>query len=292
MKKNYLIGTGLLISCLLLASSCAIFHKSTGKDTVDLTFKMPANQSIVISVQSENEIQSEQMGQTINVSTEGSNKMKLTALDQSDEGTTVEFENLEMTQKVESPMGGGESDFSAIIGLKTRGLLSPKGSLTDLQGFDEYPTITNALGEPITGEIYKQGVEQIFFAVPEEPIKVGSTWSENVDSEVGYGGGKLKTTGTVEYVVLERTEVDGMDCFKIQATGNTKTTGEFQQQGMDITMDRTGKSSSTFLFAIDKGFYISTESSSISEGIVDVPAAGMSIPQSIKAKSSITVEFK
>ncbi len=281
----------LLVFSLMLTSSCALYKKSQVSDSVDLQFKLPVNQSVILDIKSDSQITSEQMGQTIDVKTESTNKLKVTGLSQEASGMKVQFESLELTQSAESPMGGGETDFSDFIGLKTTGMLSAKGVLTDLQGYDKFPSITNAMGEPVNGELIKGGMPQLFFKIPDEPIKVGSTWSEPIESETPYGGGVLTTKGTVEYVVLERAEIEGMDCFKIQATSSSKTSGEFQQQGMDISLDRNGKSTSLLVFAIEKGFYVSQESSTIADGLVDVPAANLTIPQTIKSTSKVTVTF-
>ena len=285
MKKLKLVLGSFLLISLIVSSGCAIFTGANGGAT-ELKFSLPANQSILIDSKSKSDITTESMGQTISVSTESSGQTKITSSGSNDEVSTLEFETLSMAQTVESPAGSGDTDFSELIGRKTKGTLSPKGKLGDLEGLEDFPSITNALGEPVTKDVFEQSIKQFFFALPDGPVKKGSTWTEEINTELPYSGGKLTTKGSVEYEILEKLKVDGYDCFKIQGNGNVNTSGTFEQQGMEINLNRDSKTTSTIIFAIDKGIYLSIENTSVTDGVVDVPAANITMPQSIKTISS------
>ncbi|MBT3241860.1 MAG: hypothetical protein HN352_01845 [Bacteroidetes bacterium] len=291
MKKLHFLLSGILIICLIGSSSCAILNKSKGNDAPTLKFKIPVGQSLVFESEASSQIEMEQMGQTISISSKSTGKVKASSLEQLENTCKIEFETLAMTQNVESPMGGGDTDFSEILGLKTTGILSAKGVLEELEGFESYPTISTAMGEDVTPDVFKMGLEQLFFILPDEPVKKGSTWTEEISNEMPYSGGTLSTTGQMIYEVLEKIIVEGHNCFKIKGTAETKTSGTFEQQGTEIILNRTTKINSDIIFSIDKGMYLSTVTSTITDGIIDVPAANMTMPQKITGKSSVKVIF-
>ncbi|MCD6347734.1 MAG: hypothetical protein J7L96_09970 [Bacteroidales bacterium] len=286
MKKLKLILGSFLLISLFASSGCAIFKGANGGAT-ELKFSLPANQSILIDSKSKSEITTENMGQTMFISTESSGQTKVTSSGSNDEGSTLEFETLSMAQTVDSPNGSGDTDFSKLIGRKIKGTLSPKGKLGELEGLEDFPSITSAMGEPVTSEVFVQSIKQLFFVLPDGPVKKGSTWTEEISNELPYAGGKLTTKGSVEYTILEKLKVDGHNCFKIEGSGSVNTSGTFEQQGMEINLNRDSKTTSTIIFAIDKGFYLSIDNTSVTDGVVNVPAANMTIPQSIKTSSSI-----
>jgi len=242
---------------------------------------------------SSSEIITDQMGQTLSIQMESASKMLGKSLGiQDDNSTRMVFQYTEMSQKMTSDVANGETDYSKIINKTFTMDLGAKGEITNYAGFDDFPTITNAAGEQINGEMFQQGFKVMFLTLPEEPVKVGSSWVQDVSTELPYAGSVLKTTGTIEYKIVDKKEIDGLPCMVIESTGLLRTSGEFTQQGMEISLDRQNKSQNTIIFAYTKGLFISSESSGVTEGMVDIPAANMSIPQTIKVTSSYKVEFK
>ena len=285
-----------LIALIIIAasiSSCALFKGAKGNDPIVLNYAIPEGQEIVLTSTSESEINSEQMGQLINITTESSSVMSVKSLGTNEDGTTdLEISYTDLTQSATSPMGEGDTDFSSIIGKVFSLDLAPKGDCNNFEGFDDLDPIANALGEMVDGDIYKQGIEQMFSELPEGPVKVGTTWQEEVSTETPYAGGTLKTSGTIDYTITEIKDIDGIACVIIQTVSNIKTSGAFQQQGMDLELNRTSKGDNTTAFAYKKGMFLSSEMSNIASGIIDIPSVNMSIPQDVKVTGSWKVEFK
>lgn len=294
MKQKTTLTTLIIFLILMTSfSSCSLFKGVKGGDSIVLNYNLEVGQSFVITSSSSSEIITEQMGQTISIQMESASKMMGKSLGiQDDNSTRMEFQYTEMSQKMTSDIANGETDYSKIINKLFTLDLGAKGEIANYGGFDDFPTITNAAGEQINGEMFQQGFKVMFLTLPDEPVKVGSTWVQDVNSELPYGGSILKTSGTIEYEIIEKKEIDGLPCLVIESHGLLKTSGEFTQQGMDISIDRKNNSQSTIIFAYTKGLFISSESSGVTEGIVDIPVANMSIPQTIKSKSSYKVEFK
>lgn len=273
-------------------SSCALFKGAGSSKGVLLRHNLEEGQPFTVKTQSSNEITSEQMGQEISITAETSSTMNFTVKGQTADGNhELVLSYTELTQKAESPMGGGETDYGPILGKELSLELSPRGETDKFKGFDQLPPITNAMGEKIEGQVHQMGIEQMFTLLPEEPVKKGYTWTEEINSEMPYGGGNLKTTGQTVYTVVDFTEANGLPCAQITAVSSSTTKGEISQQGMSMTLERTGKSESVILFAYTKGMFLSMESTGKTDGIVDIPAAGMTIPQAILTKASFTVSF-
>ena len=203
----------------------------------------------------------------------------------------VEMEFVKMAQSIESAAVSGDTDYSGLLGKKAKFKLDEQGNASDLRGFDELPDISNATGEIITGEMYKTIAKQVFFRLPDHPVKIGDTWTNEENSDMPYGGGTLKTESSTVYVVLEKLEVDGMACVKLDVVGKSKTTGEFQQGGMDLVMDRNAITTGHVIFAINEGMFLSMQMDSKTHGIIDVPIASIQIIQDISSDTSIEVNF-
>ena len=270
-----------------------MYKKSGAKDSITLNYKIPEGQSVVVTSKVVSKFDSEQMGQTISVDMNSSTVLghKLLSVD-ADNNMTVELDFIDLTQSMESPMGSGDTDYSELIGKKAEFTLSGEGEATEKKGFSKLPEITNINGESLKGEMYELVVDATFFKLPDHPVKVGDSWTNEDSSEMPYGGGNLKTESKTIYIITEKLVVDGEDCFKIDITGTSTTGGEFEQNGTQLAMERSSTSSGHLIFAYNKGMYLSMDVSSKTEGIIDVPAAGMKIPQTITSTTSTTVAFE
>jgi len=206
-------------------------------------------------------------------------------------GFTFESEFGEREQDVESPMGAASTDFSELIGKKVRFVVSPTGIVSGLEGFDELPEIMSATQEKITKDAYIIGAKASFPLLPENPVKFGDTWTESDEQEVPMEGGTIKIVSNSTYTLIEEIIKDGLDCVKIEVSSTVKTTGNFEQQGMLLKIDRESKATETIHFAYKKGMYLSREGASTAEGIITVESMGMEMPQKITGKSNVTVKF-
>jgi hypothetical protein len=277
----------------LIISSCALFKGGKSSDAIVLNYSFPDGQEFVITTTGTSEINSEQMGQSINLTTKSSSRMNCVAKPSQQSGVNIlEFSYTDLTQSMTGPMGDADTDFSSIINKKMSMNIDFKGECSDFKGLEDMEPITTSTGEQVDADVFKQGFEQMFFLLPAEPVKVGTTWSQDVSNETPYGGGVLKTSGVVNYTVIEIKKVDNLPCVIIESEGNIKTTGKFQQQGMDLELDRTAKSKGIASFAYTKGIFLNVEATSNTTGSVEVPAMNMSIPQEIIVNSSTKVIFQ
>ncbi len=278
---------------ILIISSCALFKGGKSSDPIILNYSLSDGQEFVITSTGTSEINSEQMGQSINVNTESASSMKCVVKPSQQSGVNIlEFSYTDLTQSMSGPMGDSETDFSSIINKTMSMNLDFKGECSNFTGLEDMEPITTATGEQVDADVFKQEFEQMFFTLPAEPVKVGTTWSQNVSNETPYGGGVLITSGVINYTVTEIKKVDNLPCVIIESVGEIKTTGKFQQQGMDLELNRTALSKGTTLFAYTKGIFLNVEASSNTSDVVEVPAMNMSIPQEIIVTSSTKVSLQ
>lgn len=207
-------------------------------------------------------------------------------------GLTLEYEFGERSQGVDSAAGSDSTDFSELIGKKVTFVLLPNGKVEGFEGFDALPEITSSGGGELNEETYILGVKTTFPLLPDGPIKIGDTWSDTLDMDIPQGIYVLKSENNFTYKLIEETEKDGFDCLKIEMTGTSRLSGDLEQEGMQLSIDREETSTGTLYFAYKEGMFISMESESLGDGIINVPSAGLEIPETVTSKGSQTVRIE
>ena len=289
MKISKIIYSIVLSGIIIGLGSCSMFKKSTGADGIILQYKLSEGQTVVMSSEVVTKMETEQMGQTMALDMNATTVITNKVLASSAEGMELELEFTKMMQSMESPMGSQDTDFSELTGKKVSYKLNPLGEVSDEKGFEDLPSITNASGETLDGDMFKQVASSSFIRLPDHPVKLGDSWTNADTTDMPYGGGNLKTTTSTTYLVIEKLEVEGMKCLKIDISGKSKTEGNFEQNGMELGLERNAATTGHMIFAYEKGMYLSQELTGTTDGIVDVPAAGMTIPQKIVSTTKTTV---
>jgi len=258
-----------------------------------LKYSLPENTEFTLINTSDVEQLMNQMGNEISTLIKGGFEGAVKVLKSDPEkGISMEMEYKDMTQTMESAMGGGSSDFTELIGKKVNFTLSPIGKIIQTEGFDKLPEITLVNQEKLREETYLMQVSGNFMALPEKPVKPGATWTDELVENIPMpGDGNLKVTTHFTYKLLEQTEYNGFNCVKINAELSQTLSGNFEQQGMLLTMDMKGKGNGTIYFAYEKGMVINSETTSLLDGVVFVEAAGMEIPIVNESKSTTVVKF-
>lgn len=207
-------------------------------------------------------------------------------------GLSLEYEFGERSQNIDSAMGSDSTDFSELVGQKVTFVLLPNGKVEEYEGFDSLPEITSPGGDELNEETYILGVKTTFPLLPDKPVKFGDTWTDNQVMDIPQGGNFLKLENDITYTLIEETQMEGFDCLKIEMKGVSRISGDFEQEGMALYIERETISTGTLYFAYKEGMLISGVSESIGEGIIDVPSAGIVIPQTVTSKGSVTVKFE
>jgi hypothetical protein len=294
MKKQHVtISLLLLLAVIIFTFGCSGGMKSLkGPDGYVLQYHMDKGTEFTISSHSTLKSVTDQMGTEVvaDIKGTGENHFAVTSKDK-EKGLEVELEFVNATQEVESQMGSASTDYSKLLGKKVKFSLNPTGIVKNMEGFDQLPSITTASGETLTEELYKLGIRATFFNLPTKPVKIGDEWAENDTTEIPLGGKTLISENQTTYKVVEEVKKDGYDCVKIESSGIQNLSGEIEQNGQPLEIERETISSGTIYFAYQKGMFLQIEASSEAEGLITVIGAGMEIPQKNTTKADVTVKF-
>ncbi len=296
MKKEkssipVLFLTALIITVFFV--SCAVPPQPAGEKVYDLQYQLDEGTKFVFESSGEVNSVTDQMGTEVVADIYGdAEDIYVVVASNKDKGLTLELEFGDRSQDVDSAAGSDSTDFSELIGEKVKFVLLPNGKVEGFEGFGDLPEISTVTGEELNVDTYELGVKATFPLLPDRPIKIGDAWTDNQILDIPSGGSILKLENNTTYTLIEETVKDGYDCLKIEMKGTSKLSGDFEQGGTPLTIERDSTSTGTLYFAHKEGMFISTDSESIAEGIIHVPSAGIDIPQTMTTKGIITVKIE
>ncbi len=296
MRKKLLSISFLFLTVLLMTAfsvhPAVPTHVSTD-ELFDLKYQLANGTKFTMTSTSKMNSIMDQMGTEVIVDINGNGRDVYTVIAADKEkGLTIEVEFGDRSLSVDSMQGSASSDFSTLIGKKAKFVLLPDGKGENFEGFDSLPELILSTGETLNEETYILGVRASFPLLPDHPIKMGDSWTDNQNIEIPVGESTLQSEVNYTYTLVEETEKDGLECLKIEMTGITKISGDFEQEGNYLSIDRETTTTGAVYFAPQKGMFIGIESESKGEGIISVPSAGIDIPQTITSKSSAKIEFE
>jgi hypothetical protein len=294
MKKLYCpIFMVFVLSAAVFSMSFFGAWDSGAEKLYELKYQMSAGTKFVMTNTGTTESVLDQMGTEVVTDIEGRGEDTYVVLSSDkDKGLSIELEMGEQTQDVSSMMGSDSTDFSELVGKKVRFVLLPNGEVEGCEGFENLPEITTVTGDTMTEALYRLGVEQSFPMLPEKPVKAGDSWSDIQDIEVPLGSYVLNSHSDTKYTLIEEVKKDGFDCLKIETAGKETLTGDFEQQGTALSLERVTTSKGFMYFAHKKGMFLSVEIESNAEGIITVIDAGIDLPQTMNSKGTVSVRFE
>lgn len=294
MKKTLLsISLLLLVLAAMFSLSTAAEKASAAEKLYELKYQLKPGTKFVMVSTGTTESVTDQMGTEVvaNIESEGTDTYVVLSSDK-EKGMSLELEMGERTQDISSDMGSASADFSELVGKKVKFVLLSDGEVEGFEGFDELPEVTTASGDVLTKDLYILGVKGSFAKLPDKPVKFGDTWSDVQGEDVPLGGGTLRSDNETVYTLVEEVEKDGYACLKIEFTDKSKLSGDFEQQGQLLTLDRETTTKGNLYFAYEIGMFVLYETEAKAEGIIFVPSAGIEIPQTITTKGNVVVRIE
>ncbi|MFC2160074.1 DUF6263 family protein, partial [Acidobacteriota bacterium] len=271
----------------------AVPNVFAAQESYDLKYQLEKGTKITMTSTGETNSVSDQMGNEMLTDIYGKAVDIFVVLSANKKkGFTLEYEFGERSQDVDSAMGSDSTNFSDLVGQKVTFFLLPNGKVEGFEGFDSLPVITTSTGDDLNEETYVLGVKTTFPLLPDNPVKFGDSWEDNQVIDIPSGGSVLNSANDFTYTLIEEVEKDGFDCLKIEMKGTSRLSGDFEQEGQALSIERESTTTGTLYFAYKEGMFISFESESFGEGIIDVPAYGIQIPQTLTSKGSVTVQFE
>ena len=293
MKKVSLLKSTIIIFFVgILTFSCSLNKSLSGKNGFSLKYELKKGDKFEVVTVSDASFEMDQMGTKVENLLKSKIEDIYTVLSSNKKtGLMLEKEFAGMSQELESQQGNASSDFTELIGKKVMLALSQNGKVDKCEGFDKLPEIKTVDGTVLNNKTYQRIAESSFFNMPEEPIEIGQLWSEEKSTDIPIGDKVLKSENITSYKIIEKTNIDGYDCLKIEVTGLNNVKGEFEQNGMALHLDRNTKSNGILYFSIKKGMFLSFENEAVGKGIIKVIDQDIDIPQNTRTKTKITVKF-
>jgi hypothetical protein len=281
------ITLGIIILSLTLVS-CAIKKPMWGDPQTGLILKYNIAQDQALNYKSISDANQtmEMMGQSMKTSTKIN-------MDYSIKGTGTDNQNNLLTQvninnlniNITGMQGERALDTSSFKGKSFGVAFSPKGKETEFTGIDDLPKID--FGEMSGGE---QSVKNYFLNLlpdlSDDPIKVGGTWTDQIEDKIQRGPLELTIKGESTNVLEGLETIKGMECVRIKTQAESAVQGSGNMMGNDIKIKGDIKSTSIWYFAYKKGLFVKASGDEESDIKIEVGAMG-EMPQVSKSKTEI-----
>ena len=292
-KKNFRILVSFCCLTLMIALiiGCAAKKPFWGDEKTGfiLNYRLSPDQVWKYQINSTENTNMEQMGQAIDI--ESNSMLKYTVKgdglnEQKNFQSTFTIDTINVISK---GMGGERNvDLSPFIG-KSFGLtFSPKGDELEFSGVD---TIVVDLGMTQGGkQTPRNSFRTIFPDLPENPIKIGETWTDKDTMTVNQSGMKIKVDTDTKNTLDGYETVDDIECLKISSKTTGVMDGAGQTMGMDMNFEGDLEAKSTWYFAYKKGTFVKVEAESFMEGTIVISGqTNMTMPISVESKSTINM---
>lgn len=172
---------------------------------------------------------------------------------------------------------GPSPDVTTIRGAKFVTLMSPTGKVYSTQP----PAGLDATMAQITDGIGR------FLPAYRANLAKGTAWADTTKGKINQQGMELDRTIISSYVVSGDTTYAGQQALKINRVTNTIATGSGNAQGTPVTMETTGKGTSTY-FMSPKGDFLGATSNDDVNSKITVLAQNMEI--GVKQSVQTTVD--
>ena len=292
-KSNFRILLSLTCLTLMIAIiiGCAAKKSFWGDEKTGfiLNYQLKPDQVWNYQINSTENTNMEQMGQTIDIESNSMIKYTVRGNGLNEQKNLLSTITIDTINVVAKGMGGERTvDMSPFIG-KSFGLtFSPKGDELEFSGVD---TIVVDLGMTQGGkQTPRNSFRTVFPDLPDEPVKIGETWTDKDTTTVNQSGMKIDVTTDGKHKLEGYETVDGIECLKISSKTAGIMDGAGQTMGMDMNFEGDIDGKSTFYFAYKTGTFIKVITESFMEGTIAISGpTNMTMPITVESKSTINL---
>ena len=261
-----LLCFGLVVLIFSIIFGCAAKKAFWGDEKTGFIFnyQLPKDQVWKYQATTKQSSTQEVMGQNYETTTDvvSDYRIKGVALDKEKNNISqVAMDSISLV--IKTMQGELKPDFGTIIGKEFGLTFSPKGKKVS---FSDPESIKVDFG-PMAGKREAESFfRDLFPRLPDNPIKIGDTWSVTEERTEPQGGLKINIkTETVNTLAGFET-LDNVECLKITAKTTGTLDGKGKQMGMDVNFEGDLEGSSVWYFAYKKSAFIRASSESLMEG--------------------------
>lgn len=288
-KRIYVLSTFLAFTFItILLIGCAAKKPFWGDEKTGfiLNYRLAADEMWNYNSTASQSMNMEQMGQSIDVKINNYTIKGNGINNQKNISATITVDSMSI---VSSGMGREDKpDLSPFIG-KSFGLtFTAKGKELELPGAD---SLTIDLGMMGGG---KQSIKTYFRTIlpdlPNRPVKIGDTWTEQDTSKVKQGGMDINVNTTSTHTLEAMETIEDIECLKIATESKGTLEGEGQQMGANLNFEGDIEATGTWYFAYKKGLFVKSNSEIFMEGNIVVSGpADMTMPITQETKSEVKI---
>ncbi len=273
----------------LLLYSCAAKKPFWGDEKTGfiLTYRLDKDQVLQYNASSDEVMSLEMMGQSMDTNTDFSAKYSLQGSGINEEKNIISKVTIDdILIKISSMQGDLNPDISKIKGKSFNLTFSPKGKELDFTGIEDLKV---DLGQMRGGEqSIRTFLRDIFSDLPDNPVKIGDSWTINDEKTIPQSGMEVKIVTTSGNKLEGYETVDGVECLKIvtKSTGSVEGSGE--QGGTQFDMEGEVETETTWHFAYKTGIFVKAVSDAFVEGTLAISGAqDMTIPYTQETKAVV-----
>lgn len=200
-------------------------------------------------------------------------------------GMILGMEILKLHREKINPGGTFLNDFTELAGTKLSFGLSPSGEIFNLEGFKSLPQQDLFL-RVSAPDHFLHRIHSSFPILPETPVAIGDTWTSTLEAVRPWGELEVKITSKNTYKVLEETQLNGIDCLKIEVNIIQSSKAEGERWGRQVSAEYEGSGKETIYFALAQGMVLQKE------GSMEVKGRLMQSDQTDNVKYGWQVKFE
>jgi hypothetical protein len=174
--------------------------------------------------------------------------------------------------------GGRRLDPEKVKGKRARLKVATNGEFKEISAidsisFDESPGGENNRRRRPGGRGNPVNMLRVtFFQLPDEPVKIGDSWTEDYKEPARETGGFMgrfsqerKVDGKSKYTVLSEEEKNGLNCYFIKVESEYSIESQGSMRGSEVNSEREGESTAEIWFAYKEGILVAYIQSDFSE---------------------------
>ncbi|MBL0175671.1 MAG: hypothetical protein IPP94_10470 [Ignavibacteria bacterium] len=228
-------------------------------------YKFKPNTPYKYSLELKQEQVQEAMGQTMNVSVDGTVKVSMVVdkvLENGDMHASVTIENALILAETAQ---GSETTGGELKGKVFGFTMQPNGKVVDRDSIPD-------MGEQ-TGEMAQVmgGFTGLFPKLDIEKLKTGSTWEKLSDDTAGTGDTQIITNRKMSYNVKATKPVKKRDCLEIVMDGTKETNGKVSRGDQDYRLSGEGTVNGTIYFDLAEGLLVEISITDKGDTVVQDP---------------------
>jgi hypothetical protein len=266
---------------------------------VRLEWKFKKDETFTVETKQTQNQNVEIMGQKVTMEVVTTTRSTYKVLGQTKEGTELEQKIDSVVVKSTGGFGGGGMDKMAeqLKGATFRFILTPKGEVTKLDGYEDLLKKVSGGSEltdkmvraTLTEEAIKQMVGEAFSYLPATEVKEGSKWQRMQTVPLGpLGSFTAVHDYTLAKATKETAEIDVTSTMKYKAPDD-KSAGLFKITKADL---EAKSATSQIVFNLAAGRLTSINAKLQMEGTMTIEASGMTILMKLDSVQSTTVTVK